>query len=140
MDNASNYGREPVQRRIMSSSLRNGLLMADDDQWKRQRRILAPMFSRKSVKTFAPAMGEAANALVARWRGLRGRTIDISAEVALVALDVLERTIFSDGLGRNPEEVRDAMRAYFDTIGSIEPFDLLGLPDFVPRFAGLRIR
>src|SRR5438046_1030563 len=43
MDNAGNYGREPVQRRIMSSSLRNGLLMADDDQWKRQRRILAPL-------------------------------------------------------------------------------------------------
>jgi cytochrome P450 len=140
MDNASNYGRERVQRRIMSSALRNGLLMADDDQWKRQRRILAPLFTRKSVKKFSSAMGEAADALVTRWRELRGKTIDVSAEVTLVTLDVLERTIFSDGLGRNPEEVRDAMRDYFDTIGSIEPFDLLGLPDFVPRLSGLRIR
>ncbi len=140
MDNASNYVREPIQRRIMSSALRNGLLMADGDQWKRQRRILAPLFSRKSVSGFAAAMGNATEAFVTRWRGLQGKTIDVAAEVTLITLDVLERTIFSDGLGHNPEAVRDAMRAYFDTIGNIEPLDLLGLPDFVPRIANFRIR
>jgi cytochrome P450 len=51
---------------------------------------------------------------------------------------VLERTIFSDGLGRRPDEVRRAMTTYFDTIGRIDPFDVLGLPDFVPRFTRLR--
>jgi cytochrome P450 len=123
----------------MSSALRNGLLMADADQWKRQRRILAPLFTKKVVRTFAQAMADAADGLVTRWRGFDGKIIDVANEAALVTLGVLERTIFSDGLGRNPEEVRNAMRAYFDTIGIIEPFDLLGLPDFVPRLASLRI-
>ena len=140
LDNAANYGREPVQRRIMSSALRNGLLMADDDQWKTQRRILAPLFTRKTVRTFAAAMAQTADAFVTRWHGLQGKTIDVAGEVTLVTLDVLERTIFSDGLGRHPEEVREAMRHYFDTIGRIEPLDLLGLPDFIPRLAGFRVR
>ena len=78
MDNAANYGREPVQRRIMSSALRNGLLMADDDQWKTQRRILAPLFTRKTVRTFAGAMAQAADAFVSRWHGLQGKTIDVA--------------------------------------------------------------
>jgi cytochrome P450 len=140
LDNAANYGREPIQRRIMSSALRNGLLMADDDQWSRQRRILAPLFTRKCVEGFSVAMGEAGDALVARWRNLQGSVIDVSAEIALLTLNVLERTIFSEGLGHNTEEVREAMRRYFDTIGTIEPLDLLGCPDFVPRLADFRVR
>ena len=62
------------------------------------------------------------------------------AEVTLLTLDILERTIFSDGLGRDPEEVRAAWRIYFDTVGRIEPFDLLGLPEFVPRLGRLKAR
>jgi len=140
LDNAANYGREPIQRRIMSSALRNGLLMADDDQWRRQRRILAPLFTRKRVESFSVAMSEAGDALVTRWRDFQDSVIDVSAEIALLTLNVLERTIFSEGLGHNTEEVREAMRRYFDTIGTIEPLDLLGCPDFVPRLANFRIR
>jgi cytochrome P450 len=64
----------------------------------------------------------------------------VAAEVTQLTLDVLERTIFSDGLGGDPEDVRNAMRTYFDTIGRIDPFDVLGLPDFVPRLGRRRVR
>jgi cytochrome P450 len=57
-----------------------------------------------------------------------------------LTLDVLERTIFSDGLGRAPEDFRLAMRTYFDTIGRIDPFDVIGLPPSLPRFAHWRVR
>src|SRR3954449_4997879 len=42
LDNATNFGREPLQRRIMSSALRNGLLMADGSQGERERRGVCP--------------------------------------------------------------------------------------------------
>jgi len=32
-----------------------------------------------------------------------------------------------------PDPCRAAMRVYFDSIGRIDPLDLLGVPDFVPR-------
>jgi cytochrome P450 len=32
------------------------------------------------------------------------------------------------------------MRTYFDSLGRIDPFDLLNLPDFVPRVGRLRTR
>jgi cytochrome P450 len=52
-----------------------------------------------------------------------------------LTLEVLERTIFSEGLGRDTEAVRTAMRVYFDSIGRIDPFDILGLPEFMPRLS-----
>jgi cytochrome P450 len=85
-------------------------------------------------------MMAACQALVDRWRTEDGATVDVAAEMTRVTLDVLERTIFSDGLGREPDEFRIAMRTYFDTIGRIDPLDVLGVPAFVPRIAHWRVR
>src|SRR5260370_35706905 len=59
--------------------------------------------------------------------------------MARVTLEVLERTIFSDGFGSDAETIRIAMATYFNTIGKISPLDILGVPDFVPRPSRLRL-
>src|SRR5712675_1592297 len=133
LENAANYRKDLLQRRIVAGALNNSLLTAETEQWRFQRRALAPMFARKTVQGFAPAMVQAADALVARWRRWNGEIVDAAAEVTRVTLDVLRQTIFSDGLGRDTEDFRAAIRSYFDTIGQIDPFDLLNLPDVVPR-------
>ncbi len=141
LDNTANYRKDRLQRRVLSAGLGEGLLSAEGEQWRLQRRVLAPIFARKAVMDFVPAMIAAAEALIDRWRGLGGQTtIDISAEMAKVTLDVLERTIFSDGFGSDAEHIRAAMATYFKTIGKISPLDLLGAPDFIPRLSRLRVR
>ncbi len=140
LDNAANYRKDSIQRRVLSAGLGEGLLSAEGDQWRSQRRILAPVFARKTIMDFAPAMLQAAQALTARWRSKDGQAIDIAAEASRLTLDVLERTIFSDGFGRDAEEIRDAMGVYFNTIGKIDPLDLIGLPPSVPRISHLRVR
>jgi len=141
LDNVGNYRKDSLQRRMLSAVLNNGLLTAEAEQWRAQRRTLAPMFAKRCVMSFAPAMLRAAEALVERWRRRReGDLVDVATEVTGLTLDVLERTIFSDGLGGDREDVRSAMRTYFDTIGRIDPFDLLGLPDFVPRLSHRKVR
>jgi cytochrome P450 len=141
LDNAANYKKDALQRRVLSAGLGDGLLSAEDGRWRAQRHTIAPMFSRKNVMSFAPAMMQAANALVDRWHALGDHSlIDAAAEMTRVTLDVLERTIFSDGLGCNAEELRAAMASYFETIGQIDPLDLFGVPDFVPRLSRLHAR
>ena len=141
LENVGNYRKDSLQRRMLSAVLRDGLLTAEAEQWRMQRRTLAPLFAKRCVMRFAPAMVRAAETLVDRWRRRGdGHTLDAAAEVTQLTLDVLERTIFSDGLGGDPEDVRAAMRVYFDTIGRIDPFDVLGLPDFVPRLGRRRVR
>jgi cytochrome P450 len=140
LENAANYRKDSFQRRVLSAGLGDGLLSAEGEQWRGQRRIIAPLFARKTIMQFAPAVMAASEALIERWRMQDQATVDIAAEMTRVTLDVLERTIFSDGLGRAPEEVRVAMRTYFDTIGRIDPLDVLGVPAVVPRLAHLRVR
>jgi cytochrome P450 len=140
LDNDANYRKDKLQRRVLSAGLGEGLLSAEGHQWRSQRRTVAPLFARRTVTQFAPAMMDAANALVERWRQHGDATLDVAAEMARLTLDVLERTIFSEGVGCNAEETRRAMVTYFNTVGRIDPLDLLGMPDWIPRINHLRVR
>jgi cytochrome P450 len=140
LENSDNYRKDWLQRRVLSAGLTGGLLTAEGPQWKTQRRALAPLFARKTVMSFVPAMTTAAANMVARLEQREGQVVDIAVEATRVTLDVLERTIFSEGLGRDPEEMRLAMKSYFEVIGRIDPFDILGVPGIVPRPARWKLR
>jgi cytochrome P450 len=141
VENPADYRKSALERRILSARLRNGLVAVDDEQWRSQRRTLAPWFGRKMVLRFAPAMAAAAAALVERWRDRADNNVlDLRSEMSRLTLDGLVRTIFSDGLGGDPEAVRESMATFFATAGRIDPFDIIGLPDFVPRTTQWRTR
>ena len=58
MVNVDNYQKDWLQRRVLLAALANGLLTVESDQWKLQRRALAPLFNRKTVLGFTAAMIE----------------------------------------------------------------------------------
>jgi cytochrome P450 len=57
-----------------------------------------------------------------------------------MTLEVLEQTLFSQGLGREPSAFQRAVTSYFETIGRVDPLDLLGAPAFLPRLRRRRGR
>src|SRR5579871_269398 len=141
VDNAANYRKDPIQRRILASGLADGLLSVEGQRWDVQRRTLAPLFAPRTVSSFTDAMLAAADALAERWRSPKGATIvDIAAECTLLTLNVLALTIFSDGIGSDFDAFRVAMNDYFAAIGRIGVLDLIGAPDFVPRPGRRRLR
>jgi cytochrome P450 len=103
--------------------------------------VAAPLFGRKAVFELAPTLAGAAAALVARWRDRPdGNVLDVKTEMSALALDGLARSIFHEGLAGDPQAVRTAMVTFFATAGRIDPFDLIGLPDFIPRITHWRVR
>jgi cytochrome P450 len=140
MVNVDNYQKDWLQRRVLSAALANGLLTVEADQWKLQRRALAPLFNLRTVHGFTTAMLETADATVERFSRREGEVVDVADEATRITVDVLERTIFSDGFGRNPDDIRAAMTAYFNTVGRIDPLDILGVPPIVPRPSRWKLR
>jgi cytochrome P450 len=138
-ENRHNYPKDAFQKRMLAV-LSNGLLTAENDQWRMQRRALAPVLALRNVRSFAPVMLRAVGELVERWRSHESEIVDVADEMTELTLEVLERTIFSGGIQGNGPEMRSAMRIYFDSLGRIDPFDLLNLPDFIPRVGRVRTR
>ena len=69
-----------------------------------------------------------------------GAVADVGELMSRMALEVLEQTLFSQGLGREASEFQRAVTRYFDSFGRLDPLDLLGAPDFLPRLGRLRGR
>src|SRR5450631_4148153 len=111
VDNAANYRKDPIQRRILATGLADGLLSVEgEERWGVQRRTLAPLFARRTVASLTDAMLSAADLLSERWRRLMPYgALDVAAELTLLTLNVLALTIFSDGIGGDLDEFRSAM-------------------------------
>jgi cytochrome P450 len=141
LDNASNYRKDDLQIRILAPGLGRGLVTAEGEEWKLQRRTIAPLFTPRHVAGFFPPMVEAAERLVRRWqRRPDGRVVDAALEMTRITLDVLERTIFTTGVARDPDALGRAITRFFEGQGRVDPLDIFGFPDWVPRIGRLRTR
>ncbi|HMN73291.1 MAG TPA: cytochrome P450 [Rhodoblastus sp.] len=139
LDNAANYRKDDLQLRVLKPGLGEGLLTAEGESWRAQRRSLAPLFTPRQVSAFAEAMAASTREGVARLSRRRpGQRVDMHEEMSRLTLEILEHTLFSQGLGRDTSEFQSAVNRYFNTVGRLDPFDLLGLPQFLPRLGRMR--
>ncbi|MCJ2033455.1 cytochrome P450 [Methylobacterium sp. J-068] len=140
VENAANYRKDDLQRRVLAPGLGNGLLTAEGDEWKLQRRTLAPIFSARHVLGFNAPMNAAGARMARRLARREGTSIDVALEMTRVTLDVLERTIFTQGLASEPDALGRAITRFLESVGPIDPLDVFGLPAFIPRIGRLRAR
>ncbi len=91
----ANYPKGPSIARVRPL-FGNGLTTADGEHWRRQRRLLSPLFQPTRLQRFAPYVTEAAADLRDRWRNLAvsGHPIDIGAEMLALTRRVILRVLF----------------------------------------------
>jgi cytochrome P450 len=140
IDNVDGYRKDDLQRRVLAPGLGEGLLSAEGDEWRLQRRTLAPIFSVRTVRGFETAMNAAGARLSKRLRRRDGMQVDVALEMTRATLDVLERTIFTQGLPGDPDALGRAITRFLEAVGPIDPLDVFGFPDFIPRIGRLRAR
>lgn len=140
VENAAAYRKDDLQRRVLAPGLGEGLLTAEGDDWRLQRRTLAPLFSARTVRGFEAAMNAAGARLARRLVRRTGTQVDVAQEMARVTLDVLERTIFTHGPQNDPDALARAITRFLESVGPIDPLDVFGVPAVVPRIGRLRAR
>ncbi len=133
LGNHRNYTKSPFTRQILEPALGRGLLTSEGDFWRRQRRIAAPAFHHKRIMAFAEVMAEEARATAAGWEA--GGRRDVAADMMALTLRIIARTMFSTAVedGRTIEAVSRAMDTML-RLGDPSLFDLLGLPEWLPRW------
>jgi cytochrome P450 len=140
-ENAKNYQKNKLLLRLLKPALGRGLLSTIGEDWRRQRRILAPLFSAKQIQSFGAAQAWVASQAVLRLKNVPdGSVLDVAAEMSRLTLEVLEHTLFSQGFGDDSSAFKLALGRYFETFGRHDLFDVFGLPDFLPRLNRLRGR
>jgi len=142
IDNATNYPKDALQLEKLTPAVGRGLLTADAELWRLQRRTVAPLFQPASVAGYLAPMAASVEDLLKRWEGhaQSGATIDIAREMTGLTYDIISRTVFSHEIETPAEVMGEAITTYFEALGRIDLWDVLPLPRWLPRPAFIRAK
>ncbi len=81
--------------------LGNGIMTSEGELWRRQRRMIQPMFHRRVTEGFGALIERCVDERIERWQGFatRDAAVNITAEMSALTLDIILRAIFGRDLG-----------------------------------------
>jgi cytochrome P450 len=137
--NMSNYVRPVVQARLLRPVMGKGVFLAEGNEWRRQRRMLAPVFNPGAIGDLIPHFKDAALRMITR---LQDKTHTKLTEVFHgAALDAVLGALFSLPADASRAGMARSVREFLSGPGRPNLFDALATSegDF-PFVLGLRRR
>ncbi len=130
---AADLDKGETVRRPLGPALGNGLLTAEGDDWRWQRRTIAPVFRAATLPRFTPAMVAAAERSAGRLAeaGARG-PVDIGAETMHATFDIIVDTMLSGGEGFDVQATAEGMERYLHHTRWANLANILGVPSWAP--------
>lgn len=139
VDNAKNYKMARIRQLILRPILRDGLLTAEGEVWRRSRKAMAPVFTPRHIHGFAEMMRKSTEDFAEKYRA--GSAIhDISHDMTELTFEILATTLFSGDVVTDGVDFSTDVDELLSTMGAVDPLDLLKAPEWLPRIRRLRGR
>ena len=135
VDNAANYRMSDIRQLVLRPILRDGLLTAEGQVWKRSRKALAPVFTPRHARGFADQMLKQTEEYAAKYQsvGPDGKRFDIAIDMTELTFAILADTLFSGEIVTASGHFADDVNQLLHRMGRVDPMDLLRAPSWVPR-------
>lgn len=135
VDNAQNYAMQPIRQLVLRPILRDGLLTAEGDVWKRSRKAMAPVFTPRHARGFAGQMLRMTEAFAERYAEPAKKNAEVNVATGMTELtfEILADTLFSGEIATGTEGFADRVDSLLRNMGRIDPLDLLLAPSWIPR-------
>lgn len=118
-ENNRNYAKGSLTRGFFMPVVGEGLLTSEGALWLRQRRLMQPIFHRRSVAAFGTLMTDETLAMLGRWEqsAEKGRPLDVLSEMARLTLDVVTGALFHAHVGGEPGVIGRAINTIVEDVG-----------------------
>ncbi len=133
LERLEDYPKSDVTKNLLRPAIGNSLFVAEGAHWRWQRRAAAPVFSHRNVTNLAPIMTRAAERSAERITAAGDRAVNYLDEMVTATFDVISDVTFSGDGSFDRDGVHRAIDAYIADAGKVSLFDILGLPDWIPR-------
>lgn len=107
VDHAKVTRKSPGLKLLLSHLAGEGLFMSEGDLWRRQRRLMAPLFQPANLGRYAQVMTDTAREVVDGWRD--GQRLDLAHEMTRITMFVVGRTLFGAQAFDEDDEVAEAI-------------------------------
>lgn len=137
LDNAANYEKPGLVKKLLLPVIGRGLLSSDGEPWRAQRKIVAASFAPPAVDALVPVFAEVAESAAAGWTaGSR----DMAREATRATMQVISRALFSRDPRLTSEEAMTHIAHALEGVSEARMQLLLGLPMIPITPRGLRGR
>ena len=130
IDNAENYGRTVATVRLLYPIVGCGLFLAEGEDWKIQRRTVAPSFAPRTLPMLAHHVGAVADRLVATLAA-EPDEVDLLEHMHRIAIEVAGRAMFSLDMGEFAPRMRAMLREYGESLAQPSVIEIM-LPSWLP--------
>ncbi|WNG14881.1 cytochrome P450 [Cystobacter fuscus] len=121
--------------------LGNGIVTAIGEDWRRQRRLMAPFFTPRGVEKFYPIFLSDTQQLIERWRSHHqgsGRPVEMLDEMMLVTASVILHSVFSTESSEAVLRIKDALETLLSRVSEMQ--NPVKIPLWVPTPGNLKFR
>lgn len=137
LDNAANYEKPKLVKRLLAPTIGRGLLSSDGALWREQRRIVAASFTPPAVDALVPVFGDVADEAAAEWTE-GGR--DMARESTAATMRIISNALFSRDERLTSPEAMTHIAAALGGVSEARLQILLNLPMFPVSPRGYRGR
>ena len=109
VDHHRNYSKGPAYE-LLASILGNGLITSEGEHWKKQRKLMQPIFQKERLRIFSQVSADLALQEVRALEALadKGASVDVSARMMDLALRIVARAVLGTDLGGEERRVHDS--------------------------------
>ena len=133
IDEPERYQKSEMMKRLLAPALGNGMLNADGADWRRQRRIVAPIFRPERISGYVDTMLASGEREGDRLAGLPdGANVQLLHEMMRTTFEVVAETILTGADQLDIPAVERAIGDYLGGTGWVVALAQMGLPAGFP--------
>lgn len=134
--NASNFVKSRDYR-VLVHVMGEGLLTAEGEAWRRQRKLVQPAFHHENILEYGKVMVDCAARMIDAWED--GEVRDIHTDMTHLTLEIVTRALFGTSVLERADDVATGLKHMMEEFTWHANLSFI-LPDFVPLPVSRRLR
>ena len=110
------FQKSPMLRGALFPLAGDGLFTSEGALWKRQRKLMAPLFRKQDIARYGLDMGACAERAAASWAD--GETVDAARETTRIAMSVAGKTLFDADTFTDADELGEALTVALEWVNT----------------------
>ncbi len=100
---ADDLERDPNTKGVFQRIMGKGVLVAEGDAWRQQRKLMQPAFHMSRIQTYADVMAQYTHDVVESWH--TGQVIDVAEMLTALTLRIIARTMYGVDLEEQTQRI-----------------------------------
>ncbi|MGH7295770.1 MAG: cytochrome P450 [Polyangiaceae bacterium] len=107
VEHASSFEKSPALRMVLHDIAGQGLFTSEGDLWRRQRRLMSPLFHPSQLGRYAASMNAVARRAALRMKD--GQRVDLAREMTHITMGVVAETLFGADTSEAADDLGHAL-------------------------------